>query len=256
MEEQPSPPLQNWDAERYAKNARFVSDLGAPVVELLAPKPGERILDLGCGDGALTRKLMDAGASVLGVDASPQLVAAARARGVDARVMDARRLELDESFDAVFSNAALHWIPEAADVIRGVARVLKPGGRFVGEFGGHGNVAAICTALVAAKRLAGLSEAPRIPWYFPTPEEYQSLLEGHGFRVEPIELIPRPTPLPTGMRGWLETFADPLLAPIAPDQRAAVLDQAVHLLTPTLRDGAGQWTADYVRLRFRAVWDG
>src|SRR4051812_34793970 len=135
--------MQTWDARRYADNARFVSDLGASVVELLGPRAGERILDLGCGDGALTLKLFDAGAMVVGVDASPEFVEAARAAGVDAQLMDGQRLTFRDEFDAVFSNAALHWMPDAAAVVRGVASALRPGGRFVGEFGGHGNVAAI-----------------------------------------------------------------------------------------------------------------
>src|SRR5688500_15143750 len=140
---------QSWSAEGYARNARFVADLGQPVLELLAPQPGERILDLGCGDGALTTKLVAAGATVVGGDASAELVAAAQALGLDARIADGQALAFEAEFDAVFSNAALHWMKQPDAVIAGVRRALKPGGRFVGEFGGHGNVAAIVTALVA-----------------------------------------------------------------------------------------------------------
>jgi len=141
---------QRWDPQTYAQHARFVSDLGSPVVDLIAPRPGERILDLGCGDGALTEKLVAAGASVVAVDASAEQVAGARARGLDARVARGEALPFVSEFDAVFSNAALHWMREAAAVISSVHRALRPGGRFVAEMGGAGNVAAIRSALVSA----------------------------------------------------------------------------------------------------------
>jgi SAM-dependent methyltransferase len=245
--------VQSWSAEGYARNARFVADLGQPVLELLAPRPGERVLDLGCGDGALTAKLVQAGATVVGADASAELVAAARALGLDARIADGQALPFDSEFDAVFSNAALHWMKGADAVIAGVRRALKPGGRFVGEFGGHGNVAAIVTALVAALNARGLDGAARFPWFFPTPTEYAAKLEAQGFRVDSIALVPRPTPLPTGMRGWLDTFANPFLDGVDAAARAPILDEVQALLAPSLRDQSGNWTADYVRLRFAAT---
>ena len=147
---------QTWDPEGYAKNARFVSDLGGPVVELLAPRAGERVLDLGCGDGALTAKLAAMGCEVVGVDSSAQQIAAARALGLDARVVDCQNLAFDSEFDAVFSNAALHWMKRPDDVIAGVWRALKPGGRFVAEFGGFGCVVKIRTALIAALNRRGI----------------------------------------------------------------------------------------------------
>ena len=140
---------QRWSAERYAETAHFVPALGAPVLELLAPSPGERILDLGCGDGVLTEKIVSAGATVIAVDAGPDMVAAARARGIDARVMDGQKLTFTNEFDAVFSNAALHWMQDQQAVLAGVRRALKPGGRFVAEMGGHNNTAAIIVALSA-----------------------------------------------------------------------------------------------------------
>ncbi|MBM3520657.1 MAG: class I SAM-dependent methyltransferase, partial [Alphaproteobacteria bacterium] len=150
-----SQPRQDWSAGTYARHARFVSDLAEGVVSWLAPQPGERILDLGCGDGALTEKLCHSGASLVGVDSSADLLAAAKARGLDARLMDGERLTFDSEFDAVFSNAALHWMKAADKVAEGVSRALKPGGRFVAEFGGHGNVAAIVTAMLAVARHRG-----------------------------------------------------------------------------------------------------
>jgi trans-aconitate methyltransferase len=241
-----------WSADSYDKNARFVSDLGAEILAWLAPKPGERILDLGCGDGALTGKLIEAGARVVGVDTSRSLLASAEARGIDARFMDGEKLAFDREFDAVFSNAALHWMIRAADVVVGVARALTPGGRFVAEFGGHGNIAAIVTALRAVAKTRGLDPALSAGWFYPTPEEYRALLEGHGFAVERIVLAPRPTPLPTGMRGWLTTFRRPYFEAMPATEREVVLSELEALLAPALRDQAGNWTADYVRLRVRA----
>ena len=243
---------QRWDPEDYARNAAFVPELGRPVVELLAPQPGERILDLGCGDGTLTTLLVEAGARVVGVDASPEFVEAARARGIDARLGDARALAFDAEFDAAFSNAALHWMGAPDAVLAGVARALRRGGRVVAEFGGKGNVAAIATALIAVLDARGIEAASRFPWYYPTVGEYEERLRANGFDVERIETFARPTPLPAGMRRWLETFANPFVTGVPKDERAAILDKVTALLAPSLRDDAGNWTGDYVRLRFLA----
>ena len=246
--------IQEWNAEQYAKNARFVSDLGQAVLDLLNPQPGERILDLGCGDGALTERLVAAGANVVGVDSSADMVRAAKDRGLDARVVDGYTLEFDSEFDAVFSNAAMHWMKRDPDaVVAGVYRALKPGGRFVAEMGGHGCVAAITVALCATLEEGGLSNpADLIPWYFPTPDEYRARLEAAGFAIEHIALIPRPTPLPTGMRGWLDTFAIPFTTTLPEYKRGEFLDEVTEKLRPVLCDSNGRWTADYMRLRFLA----
>lgn len=250
----PHASAQEWNSTRYAENARFVSDLGQPVLDLLNPKPGERILDLGCGDGALTEKLVAAGANVVSIDSSADMIAAAKRRGLDACLADAYELAFHSEFDAVFSNAAMHWMKRDPDaVLRGAFRALKPGGRFASEMGGFGCVAAITIALCATLERFGISNpAALIPWYFPGPNEYGARLERAGFLVDYIALIPRPTPLPTGMRGWLETFAIPFIKALPENQRAAFLDAVTERLRPVLCDFQGNWTADYMRLRFLA----
>jgi trans-aconitate methyltransferase len=243
---------QHWNAEDYAHHARFVADLARPLIGLLDPKPGETILDLGCGDGVLAAEIQRLGATVIGVDGAPAMVEAARKLGIDARLMDAQILDLPERFDAVFSNAALHWMPNAAAVVQGVQRHLKAGGRFVGEMGGHGNVAAVVTAILAVLERHGIAGVALYPWYFPTAEEYAALLESHGFVVIHIRLIPRPTPLPTGIEGWLATFAGPFLSAVDPGEHDQIVSEIRALLRRSLCDGQGRWTADYVRLRFAA----
>jgi SAM-dependent methyltransferase len=247
--------MQTWNAAGYSANAHFVPALGQPVLELLAPRAGERILDLGCGDGALTEKLVALGAQVVGVDTSPEMIAAARGRGLDVRLMDARALAFAGEFDAVFSNAVLHWVKDDPDApIAGAFRALKPGGRFVGEMGGHGCVAAISVALLATLARRGIRDAAAwIPTYFPTVDDYETRLRRAGFVPQSVQLIPRPTPLPTGMRGWLETFAVAYCAALPPAGRDGVLEEVTALLKPVLCDTQGRWTADYIRLRFAAV---
>ena len=241
---------QNWNPAQYGKNARFVADLGMPVVELLSPQPGERILDLGCGDGALTVKLVALGCTVVGVDSSAAMIDAARSLGLDAHVADGQSLQFTNEFDAVFSNAALHWMENPEAVISGVWHALKPGGRFVGEFGGYGNVASIITALQAALASRGIGVAR--PWFFPRPKEYSALLEAGGFRVEAIDLIPRPTLLAGDVGGWLETFAQPYTAALPASDRQGFIFEVVEALRNVLCDAKGDWIADYVRLRFVA----
>ncbi|MEX1109291.1 MAG: class I SAM-dependent methyltransferase, partial [Dongiaceae bacterium] len=233
-------------------NAGFVAALGEAVLDWLDPKPGERILDLGCGDGELTEKLAARGAIVVGVDASAEQIAAAQARGLDARIMDGARLVFDHEFDAVFSNAALHWMRDPDAVIEGVARGLKPAGRFVGEFGGKDNVAAIVNALAAALARRGIHAGALNPWYFPDESEYRARLDRHGFVVERIERFARPTPLPGEIGAWLETFAESFLAAVPPADRPALLAELAREAAPLLQDTEGRWHADYVRLRFAA----
>lgn len=249
-----NPATHHWDANLYATHAAFVPALGAPVLDLLAPQPGERILDLGCGDGVLTRKMVDAGAIVVGVDADLQMVAAAREKGLDARRGDARQLGFAAEFDAVFTNAALHWVGAPAQVTAGVARALKPGGRYVGEFGGHGNIAAIRVALRAVLKAHNYRVEPDEVSYYPTAEAFRKILENGGFIVESCAIIPRPTPLPSGMAAWLNTFRGGFIdsAGVPPEKRAQIIEDVRALLRPVLADDGGNWIADYVRIRFSA----
>lgn len=240
-----------WDAKLYADNARFVSDLGSPVLDLLAPRPGERILDLGCGDGALTKKIADLGCDVVGVDGSAEMIAAARELGLDARVVDGQALGFHEEFDAVFSNAALHWMKKPGAVIAGVWRALRPGGRFIAEMGGEGNIASIVGGLDKALSARGLK--PESLWFFPSEEQYRSLLEAQGFEVKAISLFPRPTPLPGNVGAWLETFVQPYLRHLAETERAPFIAEVSEALRPVMCAKDGTWVADYVRLRFAAV---
>lgn len=243
---------QTWDPYKYALNARFVADLGAPLVDLLAPRAGDLVLDLGCGDGYLTRQLVERGCRVLGVDSSRPQIDMARRNGIEAIVMDARRLDFSPYFNSVFSNAALHWMKDADAVLSGVWNALRPGGRFVAEMGGNGCVARIREALGRAMARRGLDIEAHNPWYFPTMEDYGGRLMARGFQLEHMVLFKRPTPLPGDMRGWLETFAHCFLAPLPEAELAAFLDEVQEDCRPDLCDAEGKWTADYTRLRFVA----
>jgi SAM-dependent methyltransferase len=246
---------QTWDPDAYGRNGAFVHQLAGGVLEWLAAQPNERILDLGCGDGQLTVRLAATGAQVAGVDASPEMVTSARARGVIAEVGNAEALpHADASFDAVFSNAALHWVRDQDAMLSEVHRVLKPGGRFVAEMGGHGNIAAIRVAFIAALARHGLAGREDRVNYYPTAEGYTRRLERHGFGVERMALIPRPTPLGEGgMSGWLRTFRKGVLDPLPEALQQTVVDETAELLATALRDEEGNWVADYVRLRFLAI---
>lgn len=243
---------QSWKPDLYAKHARFVAELGMPLITLLDPKPGEKILDLGCGDGVLTKKLNELTGFTIGVDASPSLVAAAKKLGLDVRLMDGQALTFENEFDAVFTNAALHWMKQADAVISGVWRALKTKGRFVGEMGGKGNVDQIRSAIHQVMQQKGLDPKQYDPWYFPSAEEYKKLLEKQGFYVDSIKLIPRPTPLPSDIIGWLKTFGAPFLADLPKTEWDNFMQDVQEILRASLCDANGKWTADYVRLRFNA----
>lgn len=244
---------QTWNSKDYDQNARFVTDLGMGVVDLLTPRPGERILDLGCGDGVLTKKLEDLGCSVVGVDASPDFIQSAKNLGLDARLMDGEALLFKEEFDAVFSNAALHWMKQKEKVIEGVYQTLKPGGRFVAEMGGKGNIVTFEKACQSALAKRGLLEKIPEPNYYPSAEEYGGLLTKQGFKVEFISLFARPTPLPKDAKAWLQTFRKSYLEELDPADVPVFLEEVQEAIRPQLCDAQDHWIADYVRLRFKAV---
>ena len=241
-----------WSPADYAANAAFVPALGAPVLELLDPQPAERILDLGCGDGVLTEKIVAAGAAVIGVDASAAMIEAAQARGLDAHVVDGQALEFDCEFDAVFSNAALHWMLEPEAVASGVYRALRPGGRFVGEMGGEGNIATLRSGIRAELIERGYTLPADDPQFYASVAEFTQIYEAAGFAEVDGRIIPRETPLPTGVVSWVLTFRAGWLdvAGVPDEEREDIAHAVERRLAPKLRRPDGSWFADYVRLRF------
>ncbi|MGH8823218.1 MAG: class I SAM-dependent methyltransferase [Jiangellaceae bacterium] len=240
-----------WDTRTYDRDFAFVSAYGAELLDWLDPQPGERVVDLGCGTGELAARIVDAGATVIGIDSDPAMVAAARKRLPDAdlRVADAHDFTVDEPVDAVFSNAALHWMPSSVEVLGCVSDALRSGGRFVAEMGATGNVAEVTAAVDQACREAGLAERTW-PWFFPSPAQYAAMLEDSGLEIRELDFRDRPTRLTgkDGFVGWLEMFAGAALSGVPRE----VLDRAAEIARPALwRRGA--WWADYRRLRFRAV---
>ncbi|RUS24313.1 S-adenosyl-L-methionine-dependent methyltransferase [Jimgerdemannia flammicorona] len=256
-----------WSPTKYQINADFVPLLGGSVMfDMLAVQPHERVLDLGCGDGVLTKKLESLCARVIGVDASPAMIEAARDQVgcSDVRVVDghdlrewferAEKEEGLEKFDAVFSNAALHWMKKnPRKVVEGVKRILKPGGRFVAECGGFMNVGEIHVALITALNRRGFDGKALSPWYFPSAESYSDLLASVGFTVKHISLNPRPTELTTDVAGWIETFGFSFLSVLKPQDREAVIQEVVEHLRPGYQREDGKWFVMYVRLRVVAV---
>jgi SAM-dependent methyltransferase len=245
-------PTSRWSPADYARNAAFVPALGAPVLALLDPRPGEAILDLGCGDGVLTEKIVAAGASVIGVDASEEMVAAAKARGIDAYVADGQRLDFEQRFDAVFSNATLHWMLEPEAVAAGVFRALKPGGRFVGEMGGEGNVATLRAGIRAELTERGYEVPAEDPQFYASANQFTRIYEQAGFVDIDAHIIPRETDLPSGVAGWVKTFRAGWMdvVQVPQDARDDIAAAVEHRLATQLQRPDGSWFADYVRLRF------
>ena len=248
-----------WSATDYAANAGFVPALGAAALALLEPDAGEMILDIGCGDGTLTQQIGSAGARVIGLDASPEMVEAARAKGVDAFIADAQALGLDTQvarfgqFDAAFSNAALHWMLNPGAVARGVFALLRPGGRFVGEMGGEGNLAVLRQGLREELTERGYALPADDPQWYASPPVFSAVYGAAGFEGIEAVLIPRPTPLPTGIVGWVKTFRAGVLdvAGVPQEERDDLAKAVERRVAAELRQEDGSFSADYVRLRFK-----
>jgi trans-aconitate methyltransferase len=242
---------QRWDPALYESRASFVSGAAADLVDLLAPVAGESILDLGCGPGELTAVILARGCRVVGVDASAEMISRARERLPQAEliVADGQALSFDQSFDAVFSNAALHWMRRADDTARGIFRALRPGGRLVAEFGGAGCIVTVSDAVAATLTLLGEDATRGFPWYFPSLAGYAAVLQSAGLEPRFAHLFPRPTRVAgaDGLASWLQLFLAPLADHLGarwPDFQRAVEDRC----RPRLFDGT-DWLLDYVRLR-------
>ena len=247
-----------WDATQYDAKHAFVYEKAKGLVNLLAPKAGERILDLGCGTGVLTAEIAGTGARVLGVDQSEEMISQARKKypGLKFETHDARKLRFNGEFDAVFSNAVLHWIPEAEEVVSGVARALAPGGRFVAEFGGKGNIQTLVEGFHKAFSTLGVEEPDGVsPWYYPSLAEYSGLVEKHGLEVREASLFERPTVLEDGERGlenWIRQFRQTFIEELG-DGKAQQWIREVERQCRRELFRNGSWELDYRRLRI-AAW--
>lgn len=233
-----------WDAADYARVGSFVAELGEAALDLLDPKLGERILDVGCGEGTLTRKIIDRGATVLGVDNSPEMIAASRAKGVDALLLAAEDMQFFAQFDAAFSNATLHWVLEKEQAARAIFRALKSGGRFAGEMGGEGNIRKLREALDEELIIRGYAPPVEAGNWYASPEEFAAVYEAAGFCEIDARLIERPTPLDHGVAAWVTTFRKGWL------DRAQVPEEERTDIATAVAGRFGSDIADYVRLRF------
>ncbi|RHZ79400.1 hypothetical protein Glove_146g45 [Diversispora epigaea] len=249
----------SWSPTNYLRHANFVYSIPQQdLITLLAPKSYERILDLGCGDGALTFQIQQLCKECIGIDKSHKMIKAAQEKGCnDVRVVDGEKLSewienegFEGSFDAIFSNAAIHWMKNQKAVIEGVHKCLKPGGRFVAEMGGHGNVEVIEKSLIATLDKLGYDGTSLSPWYFPSQEEFENLLIANSFKINSINLFPRPTHLPTNLIGWIETFGFSFLEVLKETERNQVINKVVDMCkSETFNEKDNSWIITYVRLR-------
>ncbi len=241
-----------WNPTIYNKHTAFVSQMAFSVVDLLDPKKGERVLDVGCGEGTLAIEIEKRGAKVIGVDTSKEMIEQSKAKGIEAYVCSATDLPYDKEFDAVFSNAVLHWVKDAKSVVQNIAKVLKNGGHFVCEFGGEGNVYYVVSAMQEVFEKHPEFGEFNNPWYFPSVEEYRRVLELEGFRVEYIENIPRPTPM-DDIANWLDIFANGVTKHLTKEQFEVFKKECREILKESIYSQEEGWVLDYRRLRVRAV---
>ncbi len=241
-----------WNPTSYNKHTAFVSQLALPVVDLLEPKKGKKILDVGCGEGTLAVEIERRGAKVIGVDMSAEMIEQCQSKGIEAYVGSVTDLPYNEAFDSVFSNAMLHWVKDARSAVQNIAKVLKRGGRFVCEFGGEGNAYTLVSAMQEV-----FEKHPKFgefdnPWYFPSVEEYTTLLESEGFKVEYMEIIPRPTPM-DDISNWLDIFANGVTKHLSQEQFEVFKKECREVLKERIYSQEEGWMLDYKRLRVRAV---
>lgn len=242
-----------WNASRYNKHANFVSDLAYPLLELLDPKEDEDILDLGCGDGTLAVEISKFNSKVIGVDLSEDMVKKAKEKGIEAYVSSAIDLPYTNKFDAVFSNAVLHWVKNGDEALKNVSKCLKPKGRFIAEFGGYGNIEFLIEAMKEVFYSHEEFGEFKNPWYFPSDTEYKKLLQNNGFFVKHIELIPRPTKI-DDISHWIDIFANGITSYLNATQKSQFKEEVREILKPKIYSKSDGWVADYVRLRLKAIY--
>lgn len=247
-----------WNAALYDDKHSFVFKYGEDLVDLLAPKAGERILDIGCGTGYLTNVIASFGATVIGIDNSLEMITKAKAAypQQEFKVQPGEEFHFDEHFDAIFSNAALHWMLEKEKVIDCMYRNLKRTGRIVLEMGGKHNVEKIITALQHSLNKRGYTtNATMKLWYFPSESEYTALLKKRGFKVTYASHFCRETKLvdaENGIKDWVKMFGSAFLKGIDEPVVNDILNEVQDTLHPLLfRDN--DWYADYKRLRIIAI---
>ena len=233
-----------WNAGDYARVGAFVAELGEAALDLLDPQPGEAILDVGCGEGALTQKIAERGARVVGIDNSPEMIAAAQARGLDAQLADVASMGFDRAFDAVFSNATLHWVLDKDAAARSIWFAIRPGGRFAGELGGEGNLARLRSALDEEMIIRGYTPPSAAGNWYPSPDEFAAVYDRAGFTAIDARLVERPTPIDHGIAAWVTTFRQGWLdrAGVPQAERAEIAEAVAGRFPDQI--------ADYVRLRF------
>lgn len=241
--------IPTWDPAHYDAHGRFISKYGIELVEWLKPQAGERILDFGCGDGYVTEKIARTGAEVVGADHDLRMVEAARARGLDARLIDGAALTFEGDFDAVYSNSVLQWIKQPGPVIDGLFRALKPGGRLVADVAGLGNLAAVLVAMRAVSDELDGDPSLAFPFYAPTAGEFGALLEATGFQIEHLETSPRYTALPSDLWNWIGSIFQPFFSQFDDATNERARERVLALVKPVLCDASGQWHIDHVRVR-------
>ena len=241
----------NWNTNQYKNHASFVSDMAEDLVEVLNPKKDETILDLGCGDGTLALKIKQKCQNIIAVDLSNEMVEKTKSLGIEAYIMSATNLEFENKFDAVFSNAVLHWVKQSKLAVQNINKVLKQNGRFIAEFGGYKNINTIVQAIQEVFNQNKDYGVFNNPWYFPTTQEYKNILEQNGFEVKSINLTIRPTSV-DDISNWLNIFANGIISHLNKEQKESFLLEVKCILENKLYTKEQGWILDYVRIRVEA----